>query len=140
MSNVSNNCKFIIVFSDPNEQEKFMDIMNDLDIPEEFSENILSDIVKNKCDKKNLIDVLENAIFNEVWDEYNRAYGNRIHSEIVKEKLLKTVKERLNDELHIIPNCAYYSVIEYSDDDFCYEILKQLMFKLKFIYKAIIEE
>lgn len=140
MNEILETYKFIIVFKDPNEQTNFLDIMNKLDIPEEFSEQIANDIIKNKCDKKDLIEILDNAIFNETWNEYRKVYQEKIHSDLIKEKLSRAVENKLDEELHNIPNCGYYSVIEYSNDDFCYEILKQLMSKLKFIYRAISED
>lgn len=132
--------RFIIVFKDPNQQKKFLEAMDDLGIPEEFSEQINKDIIENKCDKKDLSDWLEADIFCRTWDEFHEFYGDHIYWESVKELLKETVATRLKDEMHYIPKLAYYSVIGYPEDDFCYEILKQLMPELDCIYKCIKEE
>ena len=132
--------KFIIVFKDPSEQTKFVETMDNLEIPEEFIEQINNDIIKNKCDKRALVDILETAIFNETWAAFRKIYAEQVHSDLIKSKIAKIVKDRLNDEMHMIPNCAYYSIIEYENDDFCYEILKQLMKEVDFIYRAIGED
>ena len=83
---------------------------------------------------------METAIFNETWEGFRKIYAEKVHSDLIKAKIAKIVKDRLDDEMHMIPNCAYYSIIEYENDDFCYEILKQLMKEVDFIYRAIGED
>ena len=140
MENTPDMYRFIIVFKDPNRQKDFTQIMDDLGIPEEFTEQILKDIVENKCDKKDLMDWIEADIFCKTWDEFYDFYGEHIHWESVKSLLRETVAIRLKDEMHYMPNFAYYSIIGYPEDDFCYEILKQLMPELDFVYRCFKEE
>lgn len=132
--------RFVIVFKDAVKHKEFLNRMDELGIPEEFSEQIYKDIVDNNCDKKDLVDWLEASIFCETWDEFLDFYGEYIHNDSVRELLNKYVKDRLNREMHLMPSLGYYSIIGYPDDDFCYEILKQLMPELDCIYKCFKEE
>lgn len=140
MENTPDMYRFIIVFKDPIQQKDFAKIMDEQGIPEEFIEQIAKDIESNKCDKKDLVDWLEAAIFCETWNEFYNYYGERIHGDAVRALLNKEVKIRLKDEMHYMPRLAYYSLIGYTEDDFCYEILKQLMPELDFIYRVFKEE
>lgn len=129
--------KFIIIFKDELEQKNSLEFMNNLGIPEEFSEKIFQDTINGKCDMRDIAEILEESIYNETWFNFYNKDAENIYTEKTESLINKEFKNQLDYELYKLPHCAYYSIIEYANDDFCYEILKDLANSLKFIYKIV---
>lgn len=138
MERVPDTYTFIIVFKDENDYIKSLDRMNDFGVPEKFSSQIYADIKENKCDKKEIVKLIEEAVEDENWWKFYDIYSSEIYSKKNQGRLKKQNKNDFLKEIKDIPRCCYFSAIEYSNDDFCYEILKQfIMPNFDFVYRVI---